>query len=260
MDHVDGIETGVGAYFNGERFLRPACLDWEHKRFFAGDMGELTGEMGTVATFDGHGTACSKATLQPLEPLLPRSRPRRLGQPQHHHQRRGHLAARVHLPLRLSGLRGARATAGHRLGQLFGSSLPWTFTRSTFRPATGSPPASCLTTPPMPLSRKEVDAPGRLPLMIGEVDKAHLHLGEVDARIGAGDGGLYGWTAVVTGIGETVSEAKTALCQRVQSQRSQSALPARHRRRVDQWRARPTVEMGMAEFHAAERIASQIVR
>jgi phosphoribosylamine---glycine ligase len=208
MDYVEGVETGVGAYFNGTRFLRPACLDWEHKRFFAGNMGELTGEMGTVATF-----RCSdrlfETALEPLESLF---------------RDAGHVGwVNLNTIINEAGVWPLEFTCrfGYPgfavLEPLQG--VPWsalldmlvTPDSSRFATADGFSACVVLTTPPMPLSRREVDAPVGLPVLVGDIDPLHLHLGEVGTcDLGLVTAGLYGWTAVVTGTGTTVAEAKAA--------------------------------------------------
>ena len=208
MDHIQGVETGVGAYFNGVKFLRPACLDWEHKRFFAGNMGELTGEMGTVATFTGS-ESLFDAVLEPLEPLFHEAR--HVGWvnlntiinekgvwPLEFTCRFGYPGFAVLEPLQ------AIAWGGLFQQILLQSPL-------TFPARNGFSACIVLTTPPMPLSRKQVNAPVGLPISVGEIDPRHLHLGEV-GMCGSElvTAGLYGWTAVVTGTGETVAEAKAA--------------------------------------------------
>lgn len=69
MEYVEGVEIGIGGYFNGAEFLDTACVDFEHKRFFPGDLGELTGEMGTVVTYAGSQKLLDRV-LKPLTSVL----------------------------------------------------------------------------------------------------------------------------------------------------------------------------------------------
>lgn len=186
---------------------RPACIDWEHKRFFAGDMGELTGEMGTVATFAGSHRLFA-ATLEPFEPLF---------------RDAGHVGW-VNLntivndqgvwPLEFTCFRYPGFAVLEPLQALGWAEL---FKRLLGHSSRSLPVrdgySACivLTTPPMPWSCKEVGVVVGLPVLVGEVDPRHLHLGEVGlSGTCLVTAGLYGWTAVVTGTGETVEQTTAA--------------------------------------------------
>lgn len=212
MDYIEGVETGVGAYFNGRQFLRPACIDWEHKRFFAGDMGELTGEMGTIASFRG-ADALFEVCLRPLEALL-----REAGHvgyvnvntivneagvwPLEFTCRFGYPGFAVLEPLQTRGW-----------GDLFRRMISQD--RAELETAPGFAACVVLTTPPFPWSRRDVQCSVGLPISAEGIEPSHLHWGEV-GRAGGGlvTSGLYGWTAVVTGTGATVDQAKSAAYSR----------------------------------------------
>ncbi|MEW6723008.1 MAG: phosphoribosylglycinamide synthetase C domain-containing protein [Candidatus Micrarchaeota archaeon] len=46
--YINGVEVAVGAFFNGEDFIFPINVNFEHKKMFPGDIGPSTGEMGTT--------------------------------------------------------------------------------------------------------------------------------------------------------------------------------------------------------------------
>jgi phosphoribosylamine--glycine ligase len=210
MDFIDGIEMGIGAYFDGEDFLRPACLDWEHKRFFAGDMGELTGEMGTVATFDrsdrffdatlgkledvfrGHGHVgyINLNTIVNAEGIWPLEFTCRFGYP----------GFAVLTPLQKT-----------RWSDLFQTMLRQKNAR--FETRAGFSVGVLVTTPPFPYTRKDVAEPIGMPILfdgkLSRKDRNHLHFGEVGMEDGElVTSGLYGWTMVVTGDGRTIRKAQ----------------------------------------------------
>ncbi|MEA3062000.1 MAG: phosphoribosylamine---glycine ligase [Sphingomonadales bacterium] len=217
MEHVEGVEMGVGAYFDGDRFLAPACLDWEHKRFFADDMGELTGEMGTVATFERSG----KFFDLTLARVAPRLRA-------HGHVGYVNLNTIVNetgiWPLEFTcrfgypGFAILEPLQGIGWGELFRAMAERSAASFPTRP--GFSAGIVLTTPPFPYTRKQINEPVGLPVLFdGELDdedRRNLHYGEVGLDGGRlVTSGLYGWTMVVTGVGPTIAAARDAAYERV---------------------------------------------
>jgi phosphoribosylamine--glycine ligase len=69
---VQGVEIAVGAFFNGNDFVYPINVNFEHKKLFPGDIGPFTGEMGTLMYWSGPNTIF-KMTLEKMLPDLKKS-------------------------------------------------------------------------------------------------------------------------------------------------------------------------------------------
>jgi phosphoribosylamine---glycine ligase len=64
-----GVEVAVGAFFNGNEFIYPINVNFEHKKLFPKDLGVATGEMGT-SMFWSNPNRLFNATLKKMEPTL----------------------------------------------------------------------------------------------------------------------------------------------------------------------------------------------
>ncbi|MDO8740805.1 MAG: phosphoribosylamine--glycine ligase [Candidatus Woesearchaeota archaeon] len=69
---AQGIEIAVGAFFNGNDFIYPINVNFEHKKLFPGDIGPFTGEMGTLLYHSGQNTIF-KTTLEKMKEDIKKS-------------------------------------------------------------------------------------------------------------------------------------------------------------------------------------------
>jgi phosphoribosylamine--glycine ligase len=216
MDHVSGVEVGVGAYFNGADFLEPVVMDWEHKKFFTGDLGELTGEMGTLLTYR-HSTPLFNATLVKMKDQL------------HACGYVGYINLNTIVnaagiwPLEFTcrfGYPGsAICSTLHHEGwdKLFHRMV--TRERMDFATRPGFAAGVVLTVPPFPQCDDYSEISKGFPVLFrqppAEEDWRHFHLSEVELREGqlittGGTGSLM----AVTGTGMTAEEARDAAYNR----------------------------------------------
>lgn len=68
--YIDGIEVGVETFFNGEDFLRPVNISFEHKKSEEEDSGTLIGESGTTMYWEFENEDLFLATLARAKSFL----------------------------------------------------------------------------------------------------------------------------------------------------------------------------------------------
>jgi phosphoribosylamine--glycine ligase len=69
---AQGVEVAVGTFFNGNDFIYPINVNFEHKKLFPGDIGPFTGEMGTLMYWSGANTIF-KTTLEKMREDIKKS-------------------------------------------------------------------------------------------------------------------------------------------------------------------------------------------
>ncbi|TSC78508.1 MAG: phosphoribosylamine--glycine ligase [Parcubacteria group bacterium Gr01-1014_33] len=211
---ANGVEVAVGAFFNGKDFIRPLCVNFEHKKLFPGEIGPYTGEMGTLVYW-GEPNKIFSMTLEKLKPALAESG--YIGYVDINCVANNNgiypleITARLGYPIIYIQLEGILTTAGEWLSKLArGESFE-------LRVKKGFQVGVVVAVPPFPYhDRREADIYHDLSIVFRKPNLEGVHLGKV--KIVEGEwhpAGESGYALVVTGSGTTVAEARKMAYNRI---------------------------------------------
>lgn len=213
---ASGVEIAVGAFFNGDDFVYPINVNFEHKKLFPGDIGPFTGEMGTLMYWAGS-NIIFKMTLEKMKERL-----RAAGYA-------GYIDincianARGIYPLEFTCRFGYPTISV----QMEGVSSPWgEFLFSLARKDSyelkvkkGFQVGVVCAVPPFPYDNKsEMEIYRDLSIIFQKPNFEGMHLGDV--KLVDGDwriAGRFGYVLVVTGSGVTVVDARHQVYSRIEN-------------------------------------------
>ena len=211
-----GVEVAVGAFFNGDDFIYPININFEHKRLFPGDIGPYTGEMGTLM-FWSPSNDIFQTTLLKLKDKLKNS------------GYQGYIDincianAKGVYPLEITSRFGYPTISV----QMEGVITPWgeflynlaRKDNNELKVSRGFQIGVVVAVPPFPFyDKKEVFIYKDLSILFKKNNREGVHLGDIKNVNGTWSvAGNTGYVMVITGSGSTVDEARKIVYSRLKN-------------------------------------------
>jgi len=217
---INGVEVGAAKFFNGEDFVGPANIAFEHKKLFAGDVGPYTGEMGTFMFWEEESKLFDR-TLAKMKDKLVKSGYRGYIDINCIVNKDGiyplEFTCRFGYPTINIQLEAMKSKVGNLLYAL-ANTKPFNLSVKS-----GFQVGAIVAVPPFPFDDEdEFDTYNESPIFFKTADIRGVHLGDVklvnnEWRMA----GRTGYALVVTGAGTTAKKAREQMYKRISNIRIQ---------------------------------------
>ena len=208
------MEIAIGAFFNGNDFIYPINVNFEHKKLFPGEIGPSTGEMGTLMYWSDSNKVF-RTTLEKMKAALAESK--HIGYidinciANNNNIYPLEFTARFGYPTISIQLEGILNPIGEWLSKLARGE------NFTLRTKKGFQVGVVVAIPPFPYKdKREIEIYRDSSIVFKKPSMEGIHLG--DTKFVDGDwrvAGESGYALVVTGSGTTMAEARKMAYNRI---------------------------------------------